>query len=191
MRPSLPPDQLAVLLRTADRAARRLCRRLALPHHDIDDLRQELLLDLIARFSAFDPDRGSLEAFTHVVAKNRASRITVRVHRDRRLCGPHPVSLDAPVAGDDGIVFGDLIANDQSLGALFSDTVGLEHQVLAATSLDAALARLEPESQHLCIALIKSTVDQLAGSGHGARATLYRRLKEIRLALLAYGVEPA
>jgi RNA polymerase sigma-70 factor (ECF subfamily) len=95
------------------------------------------------------------------------------------------------VAGDDGIVFGDLIANDQSLGALFSDTVGLEHQVLAATSLDAALARLEPESQHLCIALIKSTVDQLAGSGHGARATLYRRLKEIRLALLAYGVEPA
>lgn len=191
MRPSIPSDQLAVLLRTADRAARRLCRRLALPHHDIDDLRQNLLVDLIARFPAFDAERGSLKAFAHVVANNRASRIAVRVHRDRRLWGQHPVSLDAPVAGDDGVVFGDLIANDQTLGALFSEIAGLEHKVLTAASLDAGLAMLEPENQHLCIALVKSTVDQLAASGHGARATLYRRLKNIRMALLAYGVEPA
>lgn len=191
MRRSIPPDQLTVLLHTADRAARRLCRRLALPHHDIDDLRQDLLLDLIARFPAFDAERGPLEAFAHVVAKNRASRIAIRVHRDRQLCGQHPISLDAPVAGDDGVVFSDLIANDQTLGGLFSEPVDFEHKVLTAASLENGLARLEPENQHLCIALVRSSLDQLAASGHGSRATLYRRLKNIRMALLAYGVETA
>jgi len=191
MRPSIPSDQLSVLLRTADRVGRRLCGRLGLPHHDIDDLRQDLLLDLIARFPAFDAECGPLEAFAHVVAKNRASRIAVRIHRDRRLCGPHPVSLDAPVAGDEGVVFGDLIANDQTLGGLFSEIVGFEHKVLTSASLDTGLARLEPDNQHLCVGLAKFSIDQLAASGHGTRATLYRRLKNIRMALLAYGVEPA
>ena len=77
------------------------------------------------------------------------------------------------------------------MGALFGQSFDVEDQAITNTSLDVGLAQLQPDDQHLCVALVSSSIDQLAASGHGARATLYRRLKDIRLTLLAHGVEPA
>jgi C-5 cytosine-specific DNA methylase len=50
--------QLAGRTRHADAAARKLRRKLNLPSHDLDDLRQELLVDLIAPMPSYDPARG-------------------------------------------------------------------------------------------------------------------------------------
>jgi RNA polymerase sigma-70 factor (ECF subfamily) len=56
-------SDLQILVHEADLAARRLVRRLRLPAHEREDLRQDLLVDLIARLPAFDPARGRLGAF--------------------------------------------------------------------------------------------------------------------------------
>ena len=45
----LPPGDLRLLLAKADCAARRLQRFLRLPYGELDDPRQDLLVDLIAR----------------------------------------------------------------------------------------------------------------------------------------------
>ncbi len=191
MRRSISPNDFSILQHVADRVARRMRHRLGLPHQDLDDLRQELLLDLIARVPAFDCERGSLEAFAHMVATHRASRIGCAVWRERQLYGPIPLSLDTPLAGDDSAVVGDLFSEDQGLGALFGQTFDVGGEVATSTSLDVGLSELPAPDQHLCAALVTSTIDQLAATGHGARASLYRRIKDIRLTLLAHGVEPA
>ena len=59
MSPSISHSDLQILHHEAELVARRLVRRLRLPNCDLADLRQELLLDLIARLPAFDPLRGS------------------------------------------------------------------------------------------------------------------------------------
>src|SRR5690606_28769199 len=111
--------ELSTLQHVADRVARRTRRRLGLPDQDLDDLRQELLLDLINRFPGFDPDRAPLGAFAHIVATNRAARIGHAVWRERQLYGRTPLSLDTPLAGDDHAVMGDLFSQEQGLSALF------------------------------------------------------------------------
>ena len=54
-----------------------------LPRADLDDLRQDLLVDLIRRLPAFDARRGSIGAFAGIVLRNQASRIATRL-RERR-----------------------------------------------------------------------------------------------------------
>ena len=71
MHPPISEPDLVTILKEADAAAARLRRRLRLPRVDLDDLRQDLLLDLIRRLPAFDGRRGSIGAFagafmTHV-----------------------------------------------------------------------------------------------------------------------------
>ena len=82
-RPISEPD-LVTILDEADAAAARLRRLLGLPRTDLDDLRQDLLLDLIRRLPAFDAKRGSIGAFAGIVLRNQTSRIATRVARERR-----------------------------------------------------------------------------------------------------------
>jgi hypothetical protein len=191
MRRSISADDLIVLQHVADRAARRTRHRLGLPEQDLDDLRQDLLLDLIARFPAYDAKRGALQAFAYIVARNQTSRIGRAVWRERQLYGRMPVSIDTPLAGNDGAVIADLIPESQGFGALFDQSFNVEDKIVASASLDVGLSGLAETDRRLCAALVTATIDQLAASGHGARASLYRRLKNIRMALLAHGVEPA
>ena len=94
MHSSISRDDLQILLHEADIAARRLVRQLRLPRADLDDVRQDLLVDLIARLSTYDADRGSLGAFAGTVLTNRAARIANKVKRERSMYGATPISLD-------------------------------------------------------------------------------------------------
>ena len=100
MHPPISESDLVTLLDEADAAATRLWRRVRLPRADLDDLRQDLLLDLIRRLPAFDARRGSIGAFAGIVLRNQASRIATRLRRERRATGGDLLSLDA--AGGDG-----------------------------------------------------------------------------------------
>ena len=103
-------DDLQILLHEADIAARRLVRQLRLPRADLDDVRQDLLVDLIARLPAYDSDRGTLGAFAGAILANRATRIANKVRRERRMYGATPISLDEVIPESDGLTRGDLIA---------------------------------------------------------------------------------
>ena len=60
MHPPISRHHLACILDEADVAARRLHRRLCQPAADLDDLRQDLLIDLICRLPAFDASLAAL-----------------------------------------------------------------------------------------------------------------------------------
>ena len=191
MAPSISGNDLQILVREANVAARRLIRQLRLPYADLNDLRQELLVDLIARLSAFDPERGSLGAFAGAVMSHRATRIANKIKRERRLFGAVPISLDETIANTDGLTRGDLVSEEESLSHHLGQPVDVfaaaEHRI----DVERGFGLLDQDDRALCAALSHTTVDRLAASGRGARSSLYRRVKDIRFALTAFGIQPA
>lgn len=184
-------DDLQILLGEADRTARRLFRQLRLPRADLDDVRQDLLVDLIARLPAYDPPRGSLGAFAGVVLRNQATRIAAKVKRQRQLHGVVPVSLDQPVPDSDGLTYGDLVAEEDGLAALLGQPVDAFTEIERRLDVERAMGGLGHGDVRLCAELSRATADRLAASGHGARSSLYRRVKDLRLALTAMGLQAA
>jgi RNA polymerase sigma-70 factor (ECF subfamily) len=191
MRHSISRSDLQIIQHEADIAARRLIRHLRLPYDDLADLRQELLLDLFARLPAFDYERGSLGAFAGIVMANRATRIVHKVKRDRRLYGAVPASLDETLPDSEGATRADLIAEEDGLAAYFGQRVDAFAEVEHRLDVERGLGSLDRYDGALCAALSHMTVDQLAASGRDARSSLYRRVKDIRLALLAVGLRAA
>ena len=185
------PSDLRFLLREADFAARRLLRQLRLPRADLDDVRQDLLVDLIARLPGFDSARGSLGAFAGAVMSHKATRIATKIKRERRIFGAVPISLNETIPDTDGLTRGDLLSEEESLSHHLGQPVGVfaatEHRI----DVERGLSLLDQDDRALCAALSHTTVDRLAESGRGARSSLYRRVKDIRFALTAFGIQVA
>ena len=182
---------LQTLLHEADAAARRLIRKLRLSKDDLADVRQELLVDVIARLPAFDPKRGSLGAFAGIVMANRAARVAHKVKRARRLYGAVPTSLDETLPDSDGATRGDLFSEGEGLSAYFGQPVDAFAEVERRLDVERGLGTLDPDDARLSAALSQSNIDELVDRGHAARSSLYRRVKNIRLALLAAGLKAA
>lgn len=191
MPPTLSPDDLHILLAEADAAAARLRRRLRLPHAELADLRQELLADLIARLRFYDPARGSLGAFAGVVLRNQSCRIMLEIARERRLYGAEPVSLDEPLLEVEDASRRDVVAEADELSAWHGQETDAAAEVERRLDVAKALGGLDRRDAALCARLSVSSVERLVAGGAGARSTLYRRLREIRMALAAHGVGPA
>lgn len=191
MRRSISKSDLQLLLREADLAAHRLLRQLRLPRAELADIRQEFLVDLIARLPAFDARRGSLGAFANVVLGHKASRLAAKTKRDRRLYGAIPVSLDEVLPDTDGQTRGDLIGENEGLAACLGQPTDAFAAVDQRLDVERGLGALDRGQGALCAALSHSTVDTLAAQGRGARSSLYRSVKDIRLSMLALGLRPA
>lgn len=191
MRSAISSTDLHVLLHEADRAARRFNWKFGLPVSDLDDIRQEFLVDLIARFRGFDPERGSLGAFANIVLANRAAELATKIKRERSLFGAAPVSLDEPVPGCPGITRGDTVSEDEGLPAAWGQPV--DSFTIAERRIDVTrgIRRLDAGERTLCSALTEASIPDLAASGHGSRTGLYRQLKEMRFALMAFGLQAA
>jgi len=190
MYPPISPADLPTLIDETDRAARRLHRKLALPAADLDDLRQDLLIDLICRLPGFDKRRGSIGAFAGIVLRNRCARIAIRHHRRRRAQGGTMLSLDAPVAGSVEPL-GCLLAEADGLAAWHGQDRDAEADIQTREAVRSALARLPAEDRRFCCALAHRSVTALAAEGFGSRSALYRRLADLRHVLTAYGLGPS
>lgn len=186
----LSPADLATLIDEADRAARRLHRKLALPAADLDDLRQDLLIDVICRLPRFDKRRGTIGAFADIVLRNRSARIAIQHHRKRRAQGGTVLSLDAPGAGS-AEPLGCLLAEADGLAAWHGQGCETQADIQTREALRSALARLPEADRRFCYALAHRSVTALATEGFGSRSALYRRLADLRHVLTAYGLGPS
>lgn len=183
------PD-LAPIYRLAEQEARRLCRGLGLPAQEREDLRQDLLTDFLARLPAFDPAKGALEAFARICFRHAATRIARRVQRER--AGRHPLSLDDALPGGDGLTLGDTLGEADGYAAWCGQPTDAIAALERRLDLErAAAAALDPEDHPLCAALAEHTPHALGERRTMPRARIYRRLRELRLRLLATGIPSA
>jgi RNA polymerase sigma-70 factor (ECF subfamily) len=191
MHPPISRHHLARILDEADVAARRLHRRLCLPAADLDDLRQDLLIDLICRLPAFDASRGSIGAFAGIVLRNQASRIALRHHRERCSRGGALVSLDASFGPATTNTLGDTISQSDGLAAWHGQGFDDLARTVLRHDLARVLGQLAPAARIFCAALGQCPLRDLVARGVGSRSALYRRTGELRLDLTARGLGPA
>lgn len=173
----------------ATQEARRLCRILNLPRHDQEDIRQDLLLDFLTRLPAFDPTKADLSAFAMVCFRHAGSRIAGRVRRER--AARHPISLDDAIAGGDGLTFVDTINESEGYGAWCGQSTNAIAALERRLDFDRAAGTIDPDDHPLCTALSTQTPHEFGETGTMPRARIYRRIREIRLSLLAAGIPSA
>lgn len=189
MHPPLSRADLATLIDEADAAARRLHRKLALPAADLDDLRQDLLLDLICRLPGVDARRGPIGAFAGIVLRNQSTRIASRFHRHRRAQGGTLLPLDA-TAGKGDVPISMMLADTDGLAAWHGDDREAEEDADLRYDIARALGALPPEARGLCAALGTCDVSDLIGRDGVSRSALYRRVARLRLELAMRGLGP-
>ncbi|WP_028030143.1 sigma factor [Gemmobacter nectariphilus] len=187
MLPPISPDDLATLIDEAAVAARRLHRKLVLPAADLDDLRQDLLIDLICRLPGFDARRGSIGAFANIVLRNQSSRIAIRHHRQRRMQGGTVLSLDAPVSGGTEPL-GCLLAEADGLAAWHGQDRSAANDADTRHDLARVLGGLPEEARGLCAALGTCAVAEIVEHTGTSRSALYRHIARLRLDLAMRGI---
>ena len=189
MPPRLSNADVATLIDEANRAARRLHRKLHLPPADLEDISQDLLLDLICRLPGFDKRRGSIGAFANIVLRNECARIAIRHHRQRWGQGGAVLSVDAPVPGSIEPL-GSLLAASDGLAAWHGQDNDAEADIQTRAAVQSVVARLSDADRRFCCALAYRSVTELAAEGFGSRSALYRRRADLRQVLTAHGLGP-
>jgi hypothetical protein len=177
------------LNRLADAVARNLRRRLRLPRHEQEDVRQDLLADFLVRLPAYEPARGDLLAFAMTCFRHRASRLANRHRREREVRAD--LSLDDPLPGGEGLTVGGALTEDAGFSAWLGQPTdriaALERRLDVERTADAALL---PADLPLCAALVRGEARAPAAVGL-SRTTAFRRMREMRLRLMAAGVSSA
>ena len=178
------------ILAEVDHQAKRLVGRHGLPAHELDDVRQDLITDIIARAPAYDDARASPSTFVAMVAANGAALLGRRYYRQQGLFGRSPVSLDEPIGDDDGapVTRGELVAEADGYAAW----LGQPSDPLLATErrldLQAAVQLLPARLRGLCDALVTDTAKGACRSQERSRADHYRCRREIGLRFRAAGL---
>ncbi len=185
-------DRLRPILRRETRRTLRLGR---LPWHDRADVEQEMLLDLLARLGAFDPERGNLEAFATVCFRHRGYRLVQQAQRDRKrrhLRGFDEVVGDsADASGDETLTLAEVLPEAAGLGAWWGQPTDAVVALERRLDLDRAACVIEPRDRPLCAALSATTPSAAIAAAGTSRASAYRRIAELRLRLLAAGIAAA
>ena len=100
------------------------------------------------------------------------------------------MSVDDPMGGRDGMTLLDTFAEDEGylawMGSSTNPIAALEDRL----SIHRALNTLDPEHINLCAELAIGSIGRASAESAPSRATLYRRLHDVRLELLAAGIGP-
>ena len=179
----LVATDLLLLLRRCETAAAHFVRRSGLPGHERDDVRQDLLLDVLKRIRAFDPDRGSLGAIIGTIIDHRTARLAKQVYRQRAFHAEPPNSTNLP-----------LISEHNELGAEWAAEVGSDEQLERThlrIDLERSLRSLSSAELALCRQLIECAPAEISRTSSQSRASIYRRIKDIRTRLMMTGFAAA
>jgi DNA-directed RNA polymerase specialized sigma24 family protein len=186
-RPCFP--DLTPAYRLADAAAGAMCRSLGLPPDERDDLRQDLLVDLLTRLPSYDAARGEFGAFARVCIRHAATRLARKAKRDR--AARHPNGLDDPLPGQEGVTVGAGVSEGEGYSAWCGQPTDAVAALERRLDLERAGAAIDAGDLPLCGALSRQTPHELGKGGTIPRARIYRRITEMRLRLLAAGVTSA
>lgn len=187
MLPPISPEDLATLIDEAAVAAHGLHRKLVSPAADLDDIRQDLLVDLICRLPGFDARRGNIGAFANIVLRNQSSRIAMRHHRQRRAQGGTMLSLDMPPIGGTEPP-GCLLAEADGLSTWQGQDLCAIEEAELRHDISRVQGDLPENTRSLCVALGTCAIAEIVGRSGTSRSALYRHIARLRLDLAMRGL---
>ena len=178
-------DYLHAAQNAAATRAYQLAARTGMSREDREEIKQELLTDLLAQSPYYDPARGSLGTFTGVVSKNRATELLDQYYKDKKR-----LIFVSTVAANDGseeqgnvLDKGDVIP----LWAVDDDLFGMR---LALHDLDKAVRCMNTEQRNLFeLLLTEADMADACRAYHGSAATFYRRVSDLKMHLRMFGIK--
>ena len=163
------------IIQTAARHARSLAGTAGYGFDDFEDLRQEIVLDLLRRAPRFDATRGEWHAFVRALCRNRASELAIRQWRL-----PREVSLDAAMLEDGCSAVG------FSQHHYFEEVAALNLGVDVRRVLGTLPARLRV----LALLLGCMSIKEVCARSGKSRSSVYRMIPQIRKAFVSAGLAP-
>jgi RNA polymerase sigma-70 factor, ECF subfamily len=158
---------------------------------DVPDIEQELTLDALNRLPRFDPERAKLETFiTRIVDHCIATLIESR-RAGIRDPGLEEGSIDERRVDAEGQV-GETAPVLETLRFLekhMALTRADEKRKDLEIDMPKALAKLPPDQRRLCGDLKAETISEISARTGVPRATLYDRLRRVRLHLEREGLK--
>lgn len=161
----------ARIYRNVDFHSALLVRDNAVPGMDRGDYRQDLLTDLLSRWRAYDPRRGSVRTFADRIVRHRACDLRLRtlrkeVERTAR-------SLDEPASLEDGSwrALGETVLDDTAPDAI---AIGLRADV------NRFVGGLPPRLGDCCNILMAGSVSEGARDFGVARSKIYGDIALLR-----------
>jgi len=184
--PTPPASVLPAFDGEIERAVRIYSRRLigiaGFVEHNLDDIRQEMRLELLARFSSFDPRRAQRSTFIARVLEHKAGQIVRHRIAEKRDYRREEYSLNDAIRDPDGrkIMRVQNLTDADCSGRLNpSVRPPVDHGAQRET-LALAMARLTEPQRAICMRLMHVSQKQLCReTGMSVRA-LQRHLREIR-----------
>ena len=157
-------------------------------HLDQEDVRQDLVVDVLSRLHWFDPCRSPFRAFVVLCIAHRSAlilRATVRETAAR-----HPVDLDEALVSGSTVRIVDTLDESAGYGAWIGQPTDRLLELERRLDLDRAhqcdwTQRVSCRSARTCFGIATPR----ASGTRGSRSTLHRRKHDLRCRLLAAGVD--
>jgi RNA polymerase sigma-70 factor (ECF subfamily) len=183
----LTDEFVRTAMATTDHYARRIARTLRLPETDIDDLRQDLLLEVLRRGVRFDPARAAWVTFVEMISRHAAADLATRLVQARRT---HGGSIDAPVVMPDGsrLSLTEVLSEEDGLAALWNGPVDPFLDVERRIDLERFINALPDHLRRLCRLLQTETPAVAQRLSGASTAAFYRDLQDLRMRLRAVGL---
>jgi DNA-directed RNA polymerase specialized sigma24 family protein len=159
--------------------AHRLARGQTVPGMAVEDYEQDLVLDLLRRRKAFNPELASFATFADRVVSHRISALassTLRLIEERRA-----VSLDATARDEDG-------SELTLLDLLPDEAPPIDESAAIRIDVGRLVAGLPPPLLDCCAVLLADSISEGARAAQIHRSTAYERAARLRERALAQGL---
>ena len=147
---------------------------------DWQDLKQELVLDVLRRSPKFDPARGGWQGFVRGVIRNHATVLVTRGHRRAR----------REVLGDDVWIEGAGSGDDPMDAISTVQRYEIEAALQMSIDVERVLNGLPPHLQALALLLSESPVMEVCARTNKSRSRVYQMTRELRDAFARAGFRP-
>ncbi len=147
---------------------------------DWEDLKQEMVLDLLHRSPKFDPARGDWHGFVRGVARNHASVLVIRERRRlKREVLSEDVSRKEAGSGDDPMDALNSVPRHE-----------IEATLQMSIDVDRVLNGLPPHLQALALLLSELPVIEVCARTGKSRSRVYQMTRQLRDAFVRAGFPP-
>jgi len=188
---STDPLYLKAAMNAAATRTYRIALRFGISDAEREDIKQDILLDLLQHEQQYDPSRASLNTFTGLVSEHRAVELVDALVKERCRRGTIEARAAAndPVfdAGLDGVAeFADNVV------PMWTASVDLLAEADLRYDIEAAQACMSGEQLDLCGLLVSHQDLPSAAKASGIpSATFYRRVADLRMHMRMFGVRSA
>lgn len=181
-------DPASRINRNINIRAARLARSGAVPGLDAEDIAQELREEVLRRAEHFDPARACFDTFVDRIIKNRIADLARQSEAAKAIRKTQ--SFDTPIIGRDGqegLTLADALS--ETSPAFGADDFAAAHGAGLKSDVARFLASLCPSSRCIAIAVSQGSVAEAARILGLHRSTIYERLRAIRKAAVAMGLD--